>query len=81
MRRDHHQQLGLQYLWINSTCIEQDKDGDVEQEVQKMEDVFSSAYGIFAASRTAKRGDLLSPWRKRKHLNMAKPGQLGLYVC
>lgn len=46
-----------------------------------MEDVFSSAYGIFAASRTAKRGDLLSPWRKRKHLNMAKPGQLGLYVC
>jgi Heterokaryon incompatibility protein (HET) len=45
------QELGVQYLWIDSLCIIQGKDGDFVTEAKHMETVFSSAYCVIAASR------------------------------
>ncbi|KAL2672193.1 hypothetical protein Neosp_012894 [[Neocosmospora] mangrovei] len=42
--------MGIRYLWIDSICIIQGPDGDFNTESQRMEDVFSSAYCVIAAS-------------------------------
>lgn len=42
--------LGKQYLWIDSICIIQGEDGDFNYEAKRMEDVYSSAYCVLAAS-------------------------------
>jgi hypothetical protein len=42
--------LEVQYLWIDSLCIIQGKDGDWEQESKRMEDVYTSAYCTVAAT-------------------------------
>jgi len=46
-------ELGQQYLWIDSLCILQDDKEDWERESILMEDVFSSAYCVIAASSAA----------------------------
>ncbi|CAN8097963.1 unnamed protein product [Discula destructiva] len=43
-------ELGLEYLWIDSICIIQGKNGDFYQEAKRMEEVFSSAFCVLAAS-------------------------------
>lgn len=43
-------ELGLEYLWIDSICILQGPGGDFDQEAKRMEDVFSSALCVIAAS-------------------------------
>jgi serine/threonine protein kinase len=43
--------LGIRYLWIDSICIKQGRDGDFTQEADRMETVFSSAYCVIAATR------------------------------
>jgi hypothetical protein len=45
--------LGLRYLWIDSICIIQGKDGDFFQEAKRMEEVYSGAYCVLAASRAS----------------------------
>ncbi|QGI69578.1 related to tol protein [Fusarium fujikuroi] len=42
--------LGVQYLWIDSLCIIQGPGGDFNTESGRMEQVFSSAYCVIAAS-------------------------------
>ena len=42
--------LGVQYLWIDSICILQGPDGDFAAEAEHMQDIFSSAYCVIAAS-------------------------------
>ncbi|KAF4464019.1 serine threonine kinase [Fusarium albosuccineum] len=42
--------LGITYLWIDSLCIIQGDNNDWELEAGRMEDVFSSAYCVIAAS-------------------------------
>lgn len=42
--------LGHSYLWIDSICIIQGPDGDFNHEAKRMEDVFSQAYCVLAAS-------------------------------
>ncbi|KAF4952468.1 hypothetical protein FGADI_6702 [Fusarium gaditjirri] len=42
--------LGVEYLWIDSLCIIQGPGGDFETESSRMEQVFSSAYCVIAAS-------------------------------
>jgi hypothetical protein len=42
--------LGLRYLWIDAVCIIQGEDGDFATESKKMEDVYSGAYCVLAAS-------------------------------
>jgi hypothetical protein len=59
--------LGLRYLWIDSLCIIQGKEGDFNTESAHMESVFASAYCIIAASRATGQWDgfLDSPKRRR----------------
>ena len=42
--------LGKDYLWIDSLCVIQGEDGDFQEEFKRMEDVYSGAYCVIAAS-------------------------------
>ncbi|KAK4097370.1 hypothetical protein N658DRAFT_527113 [Parathielavia hyrcaniae] len=42
--------LGVRYLWIDSLCIVQGEGGDFKSECKRMEDVFSAAYCVIAAT-------------------------------
>jgi hypothetical protein len=50
-------ELGLEYLWIDSLCIIQGPDGDFDAEAKRMEDVFSSAFCVIAASSAHGQND------------------------
>lgn len=55
-------QLGVQYLWIDTLCIIQGKDGDFNSEAPHMEDVYNCAYCVLATSRTTgQRDEFLNP--------------------
>lgn len=45
--------LGLKYLWIDSLCICQDDPEDWAREAGRMADVYSNAYVVIAANRSA----------------------------
>lgn len=80
--------LGHSYLWIDSICIIQGPDGDFRQESKRMEDVFSRAYCVLAASSA------LGQWsgflrhhearrlgESRQILRLPFDGENPLYVC
>lgn len=76
------QELGLRYLWIDSLCIIQGKDGDFEQEAGHMENVFSSAYCVIAASSAQAQTDgFLSRRDGREYLTIRRREESPLYVC
>ncbi|PVH79109.1 HET-domain-containing protein, partial [Cadophora sp. DSE1049] len=73
--------LGLRYLWIDSLCIIQGDDGDFAQEALRMEDVFSSAYCILAASSAKGPNDgFLVPRKDNDFITFDIRGQ-NVYVC
>lgn len=77
------QNLGVQFLWIDSLCILQDKDKkDWEPEVPRMEDVFASAYCTMAAtSATNSSGGFLERHSESRFIQVQDgPGRM-LYVC
>ncbi|KAI0432193.1 hypothetical protein F5Y09DRAFT_160880 [Xylaria sp. FL1042] len=74
--------LNIRYLWIDSLCIIQGEDGDFNEEAKRMEDVFSCAYCVLAASRaTGQHDGFLQPIRPREYITF--PGGAGnsFYVC
>jgi hypothetical protein len=74
-------ELGLRYLWVDSICIIQGPDGDFAQEATRMEDVFSSAYCVLAASSAKGQEDgFLTPRKENDFLTFDKGGQ-PLYIC
>ncbi|KAE9363831.1 HET-domain-containing protein [Stipitochalara longipes BDJ] len=74
-------ELGLRYLWIDSICIIQGPDGDFAQEATRMEDVFSSAYCVLAASSAKGQKDgFLTPRKENGFITFEKSGQ-PVYVC
>lgn len=75
--------LGFQYLWIDSICIIQGPDGDFDQLAKDMEDVFSSAYCVLAASSGHGQGDgFLNPRGGDRDFLTFSRGQLSpLYIC
>ncbi|KAG4432452.1 hypothetical protein IFR05_012067 [Cadophora sp. M221] len=73
--------LGLQYLWIDSLCIIQGEGGDWTQEALRMEDVYSSAYCVLAASSAKAPTDgFLVPRKNNKFLKFDMGGQ-NVSVC
>lgn len=53
-------ELEIRYLWIDSICIiqsEEGNDGDFSDESKRMEDVYSNAYCVLAASRATSQHD------------------------
>ena len=74
--------LGIQYLWIDSICIIQGDDGDFEQEAERMENVFSSAYCVLAASSAEGQSDgFLNKTESREFVTFKREGQPPFYVC
>ncbi|KAE8454271.1 hypothetical protein EG329_005196 [Mollisiaceae sp. DMI_Dod_QoI] len=74
--------LGLRYLWIDSICIIQGSDGDFNQEAKRMEDVFSKAYCVLAASSATGQYDgFLKPRENRNYLTFEREGLPKFYVC
>ncbi|KAJ8117109.1 hypothetical protein OPT61_g1616 [Boeremia exigua] len=74
--------LGLRYLWIDSLCIIQGTDGDFNEEAKKMEDVFSGAYCVLAASRANSQLDgFLGPRAQRQYATFQLGVEKPFYVC
>lgn len=73
--------LGLQYLWIDSICIIQGPDGDFSREAKRMEDVFSRAYCVLAASSAmGQRDGFLKPRMQRRSVPVKPYGKSSIYV-
>ncbi|KAK4170663.1 heterokaryon incompatibility protein-domain-containing protein [Triangularia setosa] len=83
--------LEVQYLWIDSICIIQGPNGDFDKEAKRMEDVFSAAYCVIAASSARGQRDGFLKTRKERqflHLPVTStvstqngPYNGGLYIC
>jgi hypothetical protein len=75
--------LGVRYLWIDSICIIQGADGDFHSEAKRMDQVFSSAYCVLAASRSIGQHDgFLKPRKQRNYVALHQsPGGSLFYVC
>ena len=74
--------LGVRYLWIDSICILQGKDGDFGEEAKHMEEVFSGAYCVLAASRATSQHDGFIGFRpKRKFISMKQGTEPPFYIC
>jgi len=74
--------LGIRYLWIDSICIIQGDDGDFSEEAKRMEDVFSCAYCVLAASRATSQHDgFLKARPQREYLTFQRDAEKPFYVC
>lgn len=75
--------LGIQYLWIDSLCIIQGDGGDFSTEAKRMEDVFSCAYCVIAASRASnqREGFLHKPRPQRRFITIQQEREPPFYVC
>jgi hypothetical protein len=74
--------LGIRYLWIDSICIIQGKDGDFTEEATRMEQVFSGAYCVLAASRANSQHDgFLKPRRQRDYVTFQRGAEKPFHVC
>ncbi|KAI1313731.1 HET-domain-containing protein [Xylaria venustula] len=74
--------LNTRYLWIDSLCIIQGEDGDFSEEAKRMEDVFSCAYCVLAASRaTGQHDGFLQSIEERKYITFPGDGVNPFYIC
>ncbi|KAF2234694.1 hypothetical protein EV356DRAFT_514837 [Viridothelium virens] len=77
--------LGRRYLWIDSICIIQEGDqADFEQESKCMEDVYSGAYCVIAATcATGHNSGFLKPRSKRDYVALRREAEseAPFYVC
>lgn len=75
--------LGHQFLWIDSLCIIQDDTEDWRYESQRMEEVFSSAYCVIAATCASGTDDgFLKPRSERQAVPMTDvKSRISYYVC
>jgi Heterokaryon incompatibility protein (HET) len=75
-------ELGQQYLWIDSLCILQDDKKDWEHEAKHMEDVFSSAYCVIAASSAcSSREGFLQRDIGCRYVQITDASGRRIYVC
>lgn len=74
--------LGHRYIWIDSLCIIQGPNGDFNAEAKRMENVFSSAYCVLAASAAQSQVDgFLKERDAREYLTMEREGKPPFYIC
>lgn len=75
-------ELGIRYLWIDSLCIIQGPHGDWNDQAKRMEDVFSSAYCVIAASCATGTGDgFLKPRLARECVPLTTHTGAQIHVC
>lgn len=66
--------LDIRYLWIDAICIIQGDGGDFDMEAKRMEDVFSQAYLVLAASSaTSQQDGFLKPRKAPKSIQLKAP--------
>ncbi|KAF4816417.1 hypothetical protein CGCSCA5_v006544 [Colletotrichum siamense] len=74
--------LGFRYLWIDSLCIIQGPKGDFTEQSKRMEEVFSSAYCVLAASRATGQCDGFLGDRPRRDYITFNRGEGNTYhIC
>lgn len=76
--------LGCQYLWIDSLCVIQGPGGDFKTEAKRMEDVYSGAYCVIAASCADDHySGFLERRRSRDSVGMRQAGRgyPPFYIC
>lgn len=73
-------ELGLCFLWIDSLCIVQGPGGDFDQESERMESVFSSAYCVVAASSALGQHDGFLKARQSNDILIMQTGERTLYA-
>ncbi|KAJ4290397.1 hypothetical protein N0V90_010613 [Kalmusia sp. IMI 367209] len=74
--------LAIRYLWIDSICIIQGKDGDFAEEAKRMEDVYSGAYCVFAASRAKHQHDgFLKARPQPSYVTLLGSDRQPFYLC
>ncbi|KAM0228896.1 hypothetical protein ACHAPO_010420 [Fusarium lateritium] len=79
---DVTRRLGIRYLWIDSLCIIQGEGGDFNTEAKRMEDVFSCAYCVIAASRASNQLEGFIRERPKRRFVTIEQGQSSpLYIC
>ena len=79
---DCTRQIGIPYLWIDSLCIIQGPGGDFADEAKRMEDVYSGADCVFAASRAIdQRTGFLSPRLQSDYVTFVNQDGKAFYVC
>jgi hypothetical protein len=76
--------LGHRYLWVDSLCVIQGPDGDFQTEAERMEDVYSGAYCVIAAScATDHFSGFLKPRRTRDYIGLSNGSKSSapVYIC
>ncbi|RWA13206.1 hypothetical protein EKO27_g1898 [Xylaria grammica] len=74
--------LGVRYLWIDSICIIQGVGGDFGSESKRMEDVFSAAYCVLAATCASGQWDgFLTSRPPREYVTFRPGSDSSFYVC
>ncbi|KAI0458012.1 hypothetical protein F5B21DRAFT_462574 [Xylaria acuta] len=74
--------LGVHYLWIDSICIIQGEGGDFNSESKRMEDVFSAAYCVLAATCAGGQWDgFLRSRPRREYVTFRPESDSSFYVC
>jgi hypothetical protein len=74
--------LGRQYLWVDSLCIIQGPDGDFNEEATRMEEVYSGAYCVIAASRATNHySGFLQSRVERDFVALSRKNEAPFYIC
>lgn len=76
--------LGIQYLWIDALCVIFDQEEDFRDMAMTLEEVFSGAYCVLAASRASSQSTgFLGPRPEREFITLPdKTNAKGqLYLC
>lgn len=72
--------LSVGYLWIDSLCIVQGPGGDFNEQAKLMQDVFSQAYCVVAASSSTGQGDGFLRRSEEQPESLSIPGKDGTII-
>jgi hypothetical protein len=75
-------ELGQRYLWIDSLCILQGTGGDFSSEAKRMQEYYSGAYCVLAASRAKMQwSGFLQQRDRRGVVTYKREGEAPFHVC
>lgn len=74
--------LCVRYIWIDSICIIQGRDGDFIDEAKHMGDVFNQAYCVLAGTSAKGQHDgFLKHRKQRRSILVEQNGHAPIYIC
>jgi hypothetical protein len=76
------QNLGIQYLWIDSLCIKQWNQEDWKDEAERMQDVYAGAYCTIAAtSAVDSKAGFLQRTVRSEYIHIQDTSGRQFYIC